>query len=237
MTATLERQTAFVELSAPTPVKPIARENVTALRGHDPRAITPLPPIFPVFDSTPFRDLRTTLATVIRDLQERLDQNTSPWLTRTFQALTRFDDAADRVLEPRRVSRGQYALGALADLKLWLALDTEATAHLGGFTDRATRNWPAREPHASTVRRLNEVHSLLFALVKRIGVPGARAWLRDETDGASRLDLLFSDDGLSRVLREARPLLFPRARSLAGPWSYEGVSELDLEMEPNAFDE
>lgn len=119
------------------------------------------------------------------------------------------EEAEDEKLDAP--SLRSLALNAVDSLRRWLGFNDEQVAELVGIAPRSIPNWrnSGRDPYPSTVRRLFEVHNLLAALVRRLGLPETTVWLAEPVDGAlNRLDLLRAGR-VDTVLRHASRLLFP----------------------------
>jgi len=147
----------------------------------------------------------TTLVNVA--LSEPLNVVVSEFDQRTL----RFSGVVDSPnVEPAIHPRRREALHAIEELMDWLDMSLDDVARLCGVSPRALLYWRRRTtPHASTVRHLFEVHSLVRSLVGRVGLLEAREWLGQRSQGAeTRLELLGRQDAMSLVLREASPLLF-----------------------------
>ena len=119
------------------------------------------------------------------------------------------DEAADP--SPPEPGTRELALSAVDSLRRWLGLTDEQVANLVGIAPRSIPHWRngGHQPYPATVRRLFEVHNLVAALVRRLGMHEAALWLRQDVGGISRLAQL-RGDGFQAVLAEAAPLLFPR---------------------------
>jgi len=136
------------------------------------------------------------------------------------------NEAADT--SPAEAGIRELSLGAVDSLRRWLGLTDEQVANLVGIAPRSIPHWRngAHQPYPATVRRLFEVHNLVAALVRRLGMHEAALWLRQDLEGISRLDRL-SGDGFQAVLADAAPLLFPRPgrRYSAEDWDDDNDSQ------------
>lgn len=107
-------------------------------------------------------------------------------------------------------SPAERALAAVADVQTWLGIGRDDVAQLAGYSPRSIKNWrEGMDPYPATVRRLFDIHALVGALERKLGLDGARVWLADTTaDGRARRDLLGEEVGLRALVSEAAALLF-----------------------------
>lgn len=145
-------------------------------------------------------------------------------------------DAADD--QPGDPGIRELALGAVESLRRWLGLTDEQVATLVGIAPRSIPNWRNRghQPYPATVRRLFEVHNLVAALVRRLGMHETSLWLGQVEGGSSRLDRL-RGGGFQTVLSEAAPLLFarPGRRQDADDWDDEEQAPSAPRSDPGVF--
>jgi len=130
-------------------------------------------------------------------------------ITEVFTPVLVEEEAEDDELDTP--SLRSLALNAVDSLRRWLGFNDEQVAELVGIAPRSIPNWrnSGRDPYPSTVRQLFEVHNLLAALVRRLGLPETTVWLAEPVDdGSNRLDLLRAER-VDVVLRHASALLFP----------------------------
>jgi hypothetical protein len=82
----------------------------------------------------------------------------------------------------------------VSELIRWLGATYDDLAKMTGISRRAFFYWKqtGATPRASSVRSLLRIHSLIGALVRRFGLPGARKWL-DTGDPTPRATLLEGD--------------------------------------------
>lgn len=106
--------------------------------------------------------------------------------------------------------RAADAVSAMSDLMRWLNRDRDEVADICRFATRTSQYWSTgKKPRPATVRRLFEVHSFVASLVRAVGRSQAREWLEGRpNEEASRLEILATEEGLTRVIRDASSLLF-----------------------------
>jgi DNA-binding transcriptional regulator YiaG len=110
------------------------------------------------------------------------------------------------------------------ELREWLNLTTDETARLVGVGRTTPLAWEreGREPRPAHARRLYQVHSIVSALVARVGVPAAVEWLeRGEPSPRHRLE----QGEITSVAREAERILLQRERRSELPARDELVVE------------
>jgi transcriptional regulator with XRE-family HTH domain len=117
------------------------------------------------------------------------------------------------VAAPRRGSR---AFEMFSELRDWLNLTTQQTASLVGIGRTTALAWErdGREPRAAHARRLYQVHSIIGALVKRLGRDAATEWL--ELGTPSPQELLERGD-ITDVARSAEQILLHRRKPTDAP--------------------
>lgn len=125
-------------------------------------------------------------------------------------------------------SRASLALKALADIQGWLTVSRDVVSDAAGLAKRTVAYWQSgeTEPHASSTRRLLEVHGLVGSIVRAVGADRGRAWfLEEDGSGVTRLDVLRTEGGVVQLSRQARGLIF------ADPARVRHPSDLDLDDE------
>lgn len=129
--------------------------------------------------------------------------------------------------------RASMALKAIADIQEWLTVSRDVVSGAAGLAKRTIAYWQSgeTEPHASSTRRLMELHGLVGSVVRRLGEDRGRAWFLEQDDsGETRLDQLNAADGILRLSRAARTVLFAKPELPRHP------SDLDDEVPDFEFD-
>lgn len=123
-------------------------------------------------------------------------------------------DIVGTISQPPRLA--DEALAAIADIRRWLRASQAEAADFVGIAERTIPNWKSgRNPHPSSVRKLFATHGFLRSLTLHLGRDEMLLWLDSESQqGTTRRDLLRESDGLTRTIREARPILFPAPPSV-----------------------
>lgn len=124
------------------------------------------------------------------------------------------------VVDPPDVTEhSSPAFNAFKELVGWLqATDADVAAMVGvGRTTPYSWKREGREPRRENVRRLFAAHTVVAALVRRLGEDDATQWL--VYDDPSRRERILAGD-LASIQAQARDLLFPRRRrrERAGAW-------------------
>lgn len=107
------------------------------------------------------------------------------------------------------------ALNAVESLRRWLGFTDEEIAEIAGIAPRSIPNWrnSGRDPYPSTVRQLFEIHNLIAALVRRVGLPETAVWIAEKSHGEdTRLELLRKGK-VATVVTDASRILFPAQRA------------------------
>ncbi len=112
-------------------------------------------------------------------------------------------------VESGELPRVRNPIAAVEDLRNWLGVTNKDLQSVTGIPERTFYDWKRtkRVHRPSTVRKLWRAHALVDAVVKKLGVDGARQWFH--SGAVSPLDLLQAGD-LDAVEQAAHALLFRR---------------------------
>jgi hypothetical protein len=139
----------------------------------------------------------------------------------------------------RLTDRRVESLRAFGELEHWLQMPAEAVATIAEVAPRTLAYWRsgATTPHASKVRRLFQIHSLVRSLIDLMGVAETQSWLTHRNASSlSRLEQLGEPDGPAQVLREASSILFPaRPHRSTVPLLEEDHPLSDVDEPPPSF--
>ena len=146
------------------------------------------------------------------------------------------DDELDEVVTtPAATGASANTLGARAyaafkDLGRWLMLDDPTVARMVGIKRTTPYAWgrDGRQPRPATVRRLLQHHSVVAAVVDRLGAGDALAWLA--AGNPSPVDLLL-DGRLDAVDELVGELVF--ARNVATPAAGAYIVEDEDDIPPS----
>jgi DNA-binding transcriptional regulator YiaG len=115
-----------------------------------------------------------------------------------------------RVVEVKSPQRPtSIAFTMFDEIREWLSLTTDETARLVGVGRTTPLAWEreGREPRPASARRLYQVHSIVSALVMRVGEPAAVEWLeRGDPSPRHRLE----QGEITSVAREVERILLQR---------------------------
>ena len=179
------------------------------------------------------RALRVSAAPAWPDLLVRDELNTAPTGTVTYDIammpLRIAEPEAAATTKPGTAattgSLAARAYAAFKDLGRWLMLDDPTVARMVGIKRTTPYAWEreGRQPRPVTVRRLLQHHTVVAAVVDRLGADGARAWLA--AGSPSPVELLLNGR-LDAVDEQVGELVFARTAPTPPAGAYMPDDEL-----------
>jgi len=169
-------------------------------------------------------DVAAALRTILAGSQQMVRMSAAPahiWASPTEFQSRLAPRQTMHVEAPRHVSlsrsrpsefvraKPSKAFAAFDDLRQWLRLSSEEAAKLIGVGRTTPLSWEreGHEPRPATARRLYQLHTLVSAVVERVGEPAAIRWL--ESGSPSPHDLIIGGR-FDEAARSAEELLIGR---------------------------
>lgn len=119
------------------------------------------------------------------------------------------------------------AFSAFKDIGAWMSIDDADVASLVGIRRTTPYSWEreGREPRASTIRRLLQLHSALAAVVDRLGVYGAQRWMNS---GSPRPFEMIQSGDFDTFNAAAGVVVFTRSQRSFPPGAFMPDEDEDL---------